>query len=39
MYIKTVLFSSSFSDEGITYFVPDFLEEKIKIGQIIMVPY
>jgi len=39
LYIKTVLFSSSFSDEGITYFVPDFLEEKIKIGQIILVPY
>ncbi len=39
MYIKTVLFSSSFSDEGITYFVPVFLEEKIKIGQIILVPY
>ncbi len=39
MYIKVVLFSSSFSDEGISYFVPDFLEEKIKIGKIVLVPY
>ena len=39
MYIKTVLFSSSFSDEGISYLVPDFLEEKIFVGKIVLVPY
>ncbi len=39
MYIKVVLFSKSFSDEGITYFVPSFLEKKIKIWKIVIVPY
>ena len=39
IYSLVSTFSSTFSEEGIIYFVPDVLREKIKLWQLVEVPF
>jgi len=39
MYVIISPFFKTFDDIGLTYSVPDFLVEEIKIGQIVEIPF